>query len=139
MSLITSSPVDIEEIIYDPNSIFKEPKYTQWAIDSIVEHFNDILTTIAIIKDINDKHHLNEVYQMKKLNLSENPTNHKQLLAYYHNKIVDKFNKTKSFVLKEQLITNYIEYIKNNINKGRGIRRTLKKNKRKRKRTGKRV
>jgi hypothetical protein len=139
MSLITSSPVDIEEITYDPNSIFKEPKYTQWAIDSIVEHFNDILITIAIIKDINDKHHLNEVYQMKKLNLSENPTNHKQLLAYYHNKIVDKFNKTKSFVLKEQLITNYIEYIKNNINKGRGIRRTLKKNKRKRKRTGKRV
>ena len=83
MSLVTSSPIDIEGMNYDKDVMFREPRYTQWAIDSIVQHFNDILTTIEIIQDMNEKHGLNEVYQMKMLKLSENASEHKQLLQRY--------------------------------------------------------
>ena len=83
MSLVTSSPIDIEELNYDKDEMFREPRYTQWAIDSIVQHFNDILTTIEIIQGINENHGLNEVYKMKKLQLSENASEHKQLLQRY--------------------------------------------------------
>lgn len=66
MSLITSSPIDIEKT-FNMDDMLKEPRYTQWAIDSIVQHFNDILTTIELIEDINAKHGLTEVYKMKRL------------------------------------------------------------------------
>jgi len=133
MSLVTSSPIDIEELNYDKDEMFREPRYTQWAIDSIVQHFNDILTTIEIIQGINENHGLNEVYKMKKLQLSENASEHKQLLTKYHNAIVNKFNAKQSVVLKKQFIEEYIQYIMNTINKGRGrviTRRHVTRNKR---------
>jgi len=132
MSLVTSSPIDIEGMNYDKDVMFREPRYTQWAIDSIVQHFNDILTTIEIIQDMNEKHGLNEVYQMKMLKLSENASEHKQLLAKYHNSIVNKFNEKKSIVLKKQFIQNYIQYIIDTINKGRGITRRRRRGTKKR-------
>lgn len=135
MSLITSSPIDIAD--YNIDDMLKEPRYTQWAIDSIVQHFNDILTTIELIEDINEKHGLNEVYQMKRLTLSENASNHKRVLIQYHNNIVKKFNSLRSIVLKKELIKDYIQDIKNAINKGRGFQK--KNNSKKRKRTKKRV
>jgi hypothetical protein len=139
MSLVTSSPIDIEEMNYDKDIMFKEPRYTQWAIDSIVQHFRDILTTIEIIQDINEKHNLNEVYQMKPLKLSENASEHKQLLAKYHNSVVTKFNKKQSVVIKKQFIENYIKHIMQTINNGRGLqanRRQLTKKRGKTKRKG---
>ena len=117
MSLITSSPIDIAD--YNIDDMLKEPRYTQWAIDSIVQHFNDILTTIELIEDINEKHGLNEVYQMKRLTLSENASNHKRVLIQYHNNIVKKFNSLRSIVLKKELIKDYIQDIKNAINRKR--------------------
>jgi len=140
MSLITSSPVDISE--YNPDDMLKEPRYTQWAIDSIVQHFNDILTTIELIEDINAKHGLTEKYKMNIMVLSENASNHNKTLAKYHNNIVKEFNSLRSIVLKKQLIKDHIQDIKDTINKGRGIRRTQKnkdKSKGNKKRTGKRV
>ena len=98
MSLITSSPVDISE--YNPDDMLKEPRYTQWAIDSIVQHFNDILTTIELIEDINAKHGLTEKYNMNIMVLSENASNHNKTLAKYHNNIVKEFNSLRSIVLK---------------------------------------
>ena len=85
--------------------------------------------------------------------LSENASNHNKTLAKYHNNIVKEFNSLRSIVLKKQLIKDYIQDIKDTINKGRGIRRTQKnkdknkgknkgkgnKSKGNKKRTGKRV
>jgi len=133
MSIVTDSPIDIEDMTYDKDVMFRKPRYTQWAIDSIVQHFNDILTTIEIIQDINEKHGLNEVYIMKRLQLSENPSELQQLLAKYHNSIVKNFNKKNSVVLKRQFIENYIQHIIQTINNGRGLvktRRHVTRNKR---------
>ena len=140
MSLITSSPVDIETT-FNMDDMLKERRYTEWAIDSIVQHFNDILTTIEFIEDMNTKHGLTEVYRMKKLVLTKDASNHKRVLAKYHNHIVKEFNSLRSNVLKKQLIKDHIQDIKDTINKGRGIQKKNKtKNAKKlRKRTKKRV
>lgn len=142
MSLITSSPIDIETT-FNMDDMLKERKYTQWAIDSIVQHFNDILTTIELIEDMNAKHGLTEVYTMKKLVLTKDASNHKRVLAKYHNHIVKEFNSLRSNVLKKELIKDHIQDIKDTINEGRG-EGIQKKNKTKnakklRKRTKKRV
>ena len=139
MSLITSSPIDIEKT-FNMDDMLKEPRYTQWAIDSIVQHFNDILTTIELIEDINAKHGLTEVYKMKRLTLSENASNHKRVLVKYHNNIVKEFNSLRSIVLKKELIKDYIQDIKDTINKGRGQKKTKTNKKTKsKKRSEKRV
>jgi hypothetical protein len=142
MSLITSSPIDIETT-FNMDDMLKERKYTQWAIDSIVQHFNDILTTIEFIEDMNAKHGLTEVYTISKLVLATDATDHNRVLAKYHNNIVKKFNSLRSNVLKKELIKKYIQHIKDTINEGRG-EGIQKKNKTKnakklRKRTKKRV